>query len=184
MVNHIVDEIKKCLDNECYIAALALALTLPDTCGKAEYPEEKSTKKRYIGWYEEYVGKYERVPKQHGEEMPYQSGEVIYQLRCCLLHQSTPNIDTDKIEEECCKVDHFSLIIDSPFHGGASSVFQWENCPPTRSLEVNIVSLCWRLAAAVKWFFRDFPEKFDFIRYELRDIRKEYNGLWEKDPSV
>ena len=35
-----IDEIEKSLENECYIAALALALTLPDICGKAEYPSE------------------------------------------------------------------------------------------------------------------------------------------------
>lgn len=28
------------LSHELYLSALALALTLPDTCGKAEYPDE------------------------------------------------------------------------------------------------------------------------------------------------
>lgn len=45
MINRITDEMKKCVENECYIAALALALTLPDTCGKAEYPLEKAPRK-------------------------------------------------------------------------------------------------------------------------------------------
>lgn len=35
------------LSHELYLSALALALTLPDTCGKAEYPNEKYSGARY-----------------------------------------------------------------------------------------------------------------------------------------
>lgn len=48
MVNRLVEDINRALDNDAYFAALSLALTLPDICGKAKYPTEKSTKKRYI----------------------------------------------------------------------------------------------------------------------------------------
>ena len=88
MIDRIVSEIKTCLENDCYIAALALALTLPDVCGKAEYPNEGNTK-RYIKWYNEYVGKYEKPSDPYGSDMPYSSGEVIYNLRNSLLHQGT-----------------------------------------------------------------------------------------------
>ena len=50
MIDRILGEIKKSIDNECFIAALALALTLPDICGKAEYPDD-SIAGRYIRWY-------------------------------------------------------------------------------------------------------------------------------------
>jgi len=58
MINNIISEIKKSIDNECFIAALALALTLPDICGKAEYPNEGNTK-RYIEFTEKLF--HERV---------------------------------------------------------------------------------------------------------------------------
>ena len=51
MVQRIVDDIRAALDHDLYFAALSTALTLPDICGKAEYPNEKSSKKRYIDWY-------------------------------------------------------------------------------------------------------------------------------------
>ena len=50
MINKLVEDINKALDNEAYFSALSLALTLPDICGKAEFPETKSGR-RYIDWY-------------------------------------------------------------------------------------------------------------------------------------
>ena len=54
MVDRIVKEINICLENDCYISALGMALTLPDICGKAKYPQWK--KLRYKKWYDEYIG--------------------------------------------------------------------------------------------------------------------------------
>ena len=53
MLLRLIDDMNKALDNDCFLSALSLALTLPDICGKAKYPDEKSTKKRYIDWYDE-----------------------------------------------------------------------------------------------------------------------------------
>ncbi|MFR0968762.1 MAG: hypothetical protein ACLSEV_05645 [Coprococcus sp.] len=44
MVQRIVDDIRAALDHDLYFAALSTSLTLPDICGKAEYPNEKSSK--------------------------------------------------------------------------------------------------------------------------------------------
>ena len=54
MVDRLLEDLEKSLDNDCYFAALSLALALPDICGRAEYPElSSSSKKRYIQWYDE-----------------------------------------------------------------------------------------------------------------------------------
>ena len=42
MINRIIKEVNLALDNECYIVALMGALTLPDICGKNEYPDLKN----------------------------------------------------------------------------------------------------------------------------------------------
>ena len=34
-----INAIRVALEKECYLPALALALTLPDICGQIEYPE-------------------------------------------------------------------------------------------------------------------------------------------------
>ena len=72
-----------------YLAALALSLTIPDICGKAEFPEYGNTQ-RYIEWYMKYIGQYEKKPLpikalQLPDEdyidlyihPPYLSGEVV-----------------------------------------------------------------------------------------------------------
>ena len=55
MILRIIDEIEKALSHDLYFAALNLALTLPDICGKAEYPNLR-TGERYKKWYDENCG--------------------------------------------------------------------------------------------------------------------------------
>ena len=38
-----------------FLSALSLALTIPDICGKRQYPEERSCGIRYARWFDEYV---------------------------------------------------------------------------------------------------------------------------------
>ena len=178
MLNRIIDEIQKSIDNECFIAALALALTIPDICGKAEYPKLSNTK-RYIQWYNEYIGKYEKPPHPEAEDMPYLSGEVVYNLRNTLLHQGTPNVDKNRIKEERCKVDHFVLTISASYDGGSSGVNSYGIDPDTkepklvvRNMTVNIVNLCDKITRVARNYYQKNQDKFDFFDYELKDIRK------------
>ncbi len=43
MIIKLIEEINTALSHNLYFAALSLALTLPDICGKAEYPNKGST---------------------------------------------------------------------------------------------------------------------------------------------
>ena len=54
MMLRLIDDVNKALEAESYFSALSLVLTFPDICGKAEYPQEKSTAKRYKNWYDEW----------------------------------------------------------------------------------------------------------------------------------
>ena len=54
MVNRIIKEIQICLEQENYIAALTMALTLPDICGKAAEPS-LGNGVNYKKWYKQYV---------------------------------------------------------------------------------------------------------------------------------
>ena len=76
MMLQLIDDVNKALDAECYYSALTLALTFPDICGKAEYPKEKSTAKRYKDWYDDQIGRYEQSPCEQCRDMPmpYLSG--------------------------------------------------------------------------------------------------------------
>lgn len=179
MLIQIIDEIKKSIDNECYIAALMLALSIPDICGKAEY-SHASTTSRYIQWYNTYVGKYEKPLSPYDDDMPYASGELIYNLRNSLFHQGTPNIDVGKVKEERCRVDEFRFTISDVTDGGLSCVSYGKECQiDKRIIEVNIVNLCSNLSRAARYYYTNNKDKFNFFNYELKDVRKSYTTLFK-----
>lgn len=93
MINRMIEEINKCLDNELYISALTMTLIIPDMCGKAEYPTEKNTKQRYVKWFDYWIGQYETY---EGQENPNLTGEIVYSLRCSMLHEGNPTIEKEK----------------------------------------------------------------------------------------
>lgn len=188
MIDRIVKEIDSSIRNENFLSALALALTLPDVCGKVEYPTE-GTGSRYKKWYDEYVGKYEKPPiiysdedpnKVVNDDMPYMSGEIVYSLRNCFLHQGTPNIEKERIREPRCQINHFTLTIASAMNGGSSSVSR--NCfmsDDRRTLEINIVNLCCKLCLVAKSYYKENKAKFNFFQYDLQDRRVDgVDILW------
>lgn len=74
----MIDEIAVALNQGLYLVALSAALTLPDVCGKAEYPEERVST-RYKKWYSTFV------PDGNLPE------DSVYALRCSLLHEGNTN---------------------------------------------------------------------------------------------
>ena len=177
MVDRLLADLEKSLDNDCYFAALSLALALPDICGRAEYPELSSySKKRYIQWYDKYIGKYEKPPKEseNDEDMPYLSGEVIYQLRCSLLHQGVPDIDKGNIKAQENKIDHFSLVVqkknDFDAYCDAASVCRNNESPDKeRSYRINVRRFCLIVSRVVKSYYEDNKDKFDFMNCNVID---------------
>ncbi len=185
MINSIIKDIETSLKSEAFLSALALALTLPDICGKAEFPQDGNGS-RYIKWFDNYIGQYEKPPQKHDEQhnkfddMPYMSGEVVYQLRNCFLHQGTPNIESGKIHDPRCKVTHFTLTITNAINGGSSSISQNSSLESEdRTLEINIVNLCCKLCLVAKAYYDDNKDKFTFFEYDLQDRRSgETDILW------
>ena len=175
MIERIIDDINKALDAEAYMAALSLVLTLPDICAKAEYGDVGSNSLRYIEWYNENIGQYECPPNDCGDENPYLSGEIVYQLRCSVLHLGTPNVNKNKIKEGRCAVDHFTLVVEKkkPFdiYADASSVVE-HNGEKTRSYHVNIRRLCLIITATASNYYKKNKDKFTFFEYEILDWDK------------
>ena len=158
MLIRIIQEVEKCIQNKCNLAALQLALALPDICGQAAYPKE-GVSVRYIRWFDENVSSYE---KTQDDRIPYLSGEIVYNLRNRMFHQGTPDIDTKKVKEERCKVDTFYLILDDMCFGGvSSSTFSEGGDDIYRSMDVNAVNLCFQLCRAAEGYYRENKEKFN-----------------------
>lgn len=168
MIDRMVSEIRAAMEHKLYLSALALALTLPDTCGRAEYPNEGNGD-RYKDWCKKYVIA-DKCNSAYGCDMPYLNEEIIYSLRNCFLHQSTPNIEQSKVREERCKVDKFELVAskDIAANGDLSMVaYGKDRRIVRRELQVHISHLCYIICAAAERYYDDNKAKFDFIKYSL-----------------
>lgn len=177
MILRLIEDVYNALKAECYFSALTLALTFPDICGKAEYPQEK-VGKRYTDWFEEHIGKYEQCPCEQCQDMPmpYLSGEVVYSLRNSLLHQGTPNIDIYKINNGNNKIDSFELVLESekPFNIYCDSGIYNGSI---RTYRVNVRRLCLILCCTAKAYYEDNREKFDFFHFSIIDCDYENKRL-------
>ena len=169
MIIKLVQDIRKSLEKDLYFAALISAIILPDICGKVEFPEEKSSRKRYILWYDKEIGKYEKNPNDK-VNMPYLSGEVIYNLRCSLLHEGNPNVNNDKLNSDD-KIDHFSLVIEKskPFdiYSDSSAIMDFKKSN-IRKYEMNVRSICIKLCNTAESYYKENKDKFHF-NYEIID---------------
>ncbi len=178
MILRIIDEIDHCLEKDFHLAALALALTLPDACGKAAYPTENHSSKRYIDWYENYIGQYERDRNQSGcadlADRPFLSGELVYQLRCSFLHSGDTDVDINRIKEKQNQLTQFNLVLrrhDDILAAGTSSLLTYgENgSVEGREFDVSITYLCKILESNAKKYYEDNKDKFDFFSYNIVD---------------
>lgn len=157
MVELYVNDIENALKNKSYFSALAMSLALPDICGAAEYPNETSTAKRYIEWYNKYLGEY--MSDDRGN--PYLSGEIVYNLRNTFLHAGSPNIDSNKIKDEANQLDRFGLILGDGTEM-CVTLFINTSIVKLRSMIVDVTYLCKTICDRSLWYYKNNTNKFHF----------------------
>ena len=157
MVELYVNDIENALKNKSYFSALAMSLALPDICGAAEYPNETSTAKRYIEWYNKYLGEY--MSNDSGN--PYLSGEIVYNLRNTFLHACSPNIDSNKIKDEANQLDRFMLFLGDRTEMCAT-LFINTSIVKLRSMIVDVTYLCKTICDRSLWYYKNNTNKFHF----------------------
>lgn len=118
--------------------------------------------------YVEDIGFREIPSGPHSEDFSYLSGEVVYSLRNCLLHQGTPNIDNNKITEKRCKMDYFILVINNDEHITSSEfALNHDGARSDCGMKVDLYSLCGKLTRAASDYYHSNKELFDFFQYQL-----------------
>lgn len=165
MIDKIVDDINTALENGAYLSALSLALTLPDVCGKAEYPTERSTKKRYLNWYDTNIGLYENDGQT---DCAYLSGEVVYSLRNSFLHQNTPNIDKTNIRDPQNQIDRFVLVVEPKKEIEIYADLSVSSDPGEKEYHVSVQRLCLILTQTALCYYNKNKAKFNFFEFEIQ----------------
>lgn len=163
MISEIIKEIRIALQHELYITALAAALTLPDICGQAEYPQDKTVNRRYTKWLQRY--------EENLKFSEYQNCSIddrvandIYKLRCALLHQGSSDIST---------LEYFELVKIGPHRANQFQVFSesqlcgGDRKPGPRKISINIVMLCELLCDRAEKYYSVNKGKFGFINFNL-----------------
>lgn len=94
-----------------WYSVLFISLTLPDICGKVDYPDAGS-KKRTINWFKKYIEPSYTITSC-GSDRVFLSGTDFYALRCALLHEGQDDISTQKAREV---LERFKFV--QPVHQG------------------------------------------------------------------
>jgi len=94
MVTHLSEATRRAVHENNWHAALALALTLPDICGRLQHPEVRSSQKRYEAWWQDWM--HDAYATQGGVLL---SGADAYALRCAVLHEGRDEVVEHKARE-------------------------------------------------------------------------------------
>lgn len=79
--------VRESLNNKNWYAALFIALSLPDICGKIDYPEDGNGD-RYKKWFENNLSQYTKGQVSF-------SAKDVWEFRCSCLHAGK-NLELDK----------------------------------------------------------------------------------------
>lgn len=147
LMKKILKEIEKALKEEMYYSALALTLTLPDICGKAEYGDIQNGE-RYKNWINNYAIKIFENP----EELSYLeefTAENCWELRNSILHSG--NKET-KFKQLCLTNDNlFSITL---YKKDKEYNFK---------LSIGVKYFCSKICKVAEIYYNENKENFNFL---------------------
>lgn len=159
MIDRLINEINIALNNGLYLSALISALTLPDVCGKAEYPKE-NTGDRYKNWYDTYV---------NDRNLP---SETVYRLRCDLLHEGSVEMrDRDQVKFKLM-TNQFTQQIGLDFCFDVSITHA--DGSNDHIVKIYVGYLCTAICRAAQSYYQSNKEKFSFLNYEIEELSSAF----------
>ncbi len=102
-IEQLVDSIKKSLETKNYYAALGIALTLPDICGRLQNSNETS-KIRFKKWFNKYL-----KSKYENNTTTFLTDTDCYALRCAFLHEANDDITNQHAQSVISKFKFMTL---------------------------------------------------------------------------
>ncbi|KAA5532638.1 hypothetical protein F0919_17810 [Taibaiella lutea] len=127
------EAIRLSLQQENYYSALALALTMPDICGKMEFPKLGS-EARSKNWFDKYMRKnYEcEIMEKH---VVFMTAGDCYALRCSFLHEAKDDIEHQRASDTLKRFQFTTLGI--------------HRIKTDEILNLNVSNFCLEICAAV-----------------------------------
>lgn len=185
----LINEVENAIDAKSYLAALHMALSIPDMLGQLAYPDLDKVIDRYIKWFDENVRDitfgylYSENPLGISDYGPKMCGEVCYALRCKLFHEGVNDIK-DKTK---AKINEFVLsFTDEDFVSGNCSGRDYEfdkydpaknTCPEINYLYISCKGLCKDIIMAAKVFYKNNPD-LDYPRLRINHGHGKVNDIW------
>lgn len=185
----LIKEIEKAIDAKSYLAALHMALSIPDMLGKLAYPKFNGGK--YIKWFDDNVRNitfgylYSENPLGISDDIPKMCGEVCYALRNRLFHEGTNDIET----KTKARINEFVLsFTDEDFirgkYAGKDYKFdkcnpETDTCPEINYLYISCKGLCKEIVMAAKEFYKNNPD-LDYPKLSINQGRGKVNDIWFK----
>ncbi|SEL51057.1 hypothetical protein SAMN02910353_02778 [Ruminococcus sp. YRD2003] len=158
-----IKSIRKSLANDNYLAALALALTIPDICGQVEFPNESKVGKRYKDWYNKYCCTEYNGPQSPNvvttlPKLPDFTAENCYKLRCAVLHSGN-------IEINAINFNEFKLTKDGETCSAVETVTSNGKSKTTSYVYLNTTRFCNIICDVAEKYYN--KHKSDFSRYHI-----------------
>lgn len=163
-MENTIKSIRKSLEDKNYLAALALALTIPDVCSHVEYPKENFVGKRYTDWYNIYfdVAFNGSIPQSNPNNLPIPprfNADDCYELRCAVLHSGNTDMKATKVN-----FDRFKLYREIDVQSG---VVQEVGKPQTEQkfIYLDITRFCTLMCDVAEKYYNS--RKSDFSKYHV-----------------
>ena len=154
-----IREVREAVKNKTYIAALALALTLPDICGQVENGASESNKSYYIHWIDKYMDNEAFSFPLDGFDTQTFKGNMCYSLRCKLLHSGNVDVKSKRLGVD---VDEFILVKpDSPqyYHGFQYKTVRLSDGTEKKTTIIGVDYLCEVLCSTAEDYYNKHPNK-------------------------
>lgn len=185
----LINEVEKAIEAKFYLAALHMALSIPDMLGQIAYPELDKVNDWYIKWFDENVRNitfgylYSENLLRINYDCPKMCGEVCYALRCKLFHEGVNDIK-DKTK---ARINEFVLsFTDEDFVKGNNAGKDYEfdkydpeknTCPEINYLYISCKGLCKEIIMAAKTFYKNNPD-LDYPRLRINQGHGKVSDIW------
>ena len=132
-MERFINAVEQALASQNYYAALAMAMALPDMCGRLQTPERRS-RERFVDWWERYVSpKYVRkVGAGAGMVVEFLSAKDAYAFRCAYLHEGR-----DDIKAQSARIALESFVFVEPPPAGSNHCNRYNNV-----LQLQVDTFC------------------------------------------